>query len=170
VQAFSTGLLSAFGHSPKFALRDMQGTVQFTVGEGNIENPHLHLQFTAGSLEVIDDISDKDRREIHRQMYEEVLEIDRFPEIVYDCSRMTINGGGNQFSALLTGNLNLHGETHPLAVSARVILAEDTLKASGDFTVSQRQFAIAPVTVAGGAIKLKDEVKCTFNITARKQL
>jgi len=45
----------------------------------------------------------------------------------------------------------------------------DTLKASGEFSVSQKQYGIAPVTVAGGAIKLKDEVKCTFNIMARKQ-
>jgi hypothetical protein len=35
--------------------------------------------------------------------------------------------------------------------------------------VSQSDFEIAPVKVAGGALKLKDEVKLTFDIVARKQ-
>jgi polyisoprenoid-binding protein YceI len=169
VQAFSTGLLSVLGHNPKIAVRDIQGEVQFTVAEAAIEAPQVHVKMRASSLEVIDDISDKDRREIHRQMYDEVLEVERFPEIAYDCSRVTVDGSGASFSATLNGELSLHGETHPLDVSARVSITGDILKASGQFSVSQKEFGIAPVTVAGGAIKLKDEIKCTFNIVARKQ-
>jgi polyisoprenoid-binding protein YceI len=169
VQAFSTGVLSAFGHSPKIAVREIQGIVQFTLANGSIEDPHVHVEIRAGSLEVTDDISDKDRREIHRQMYDEVLEVERYADIVYDCSRVTLDGGGDRFSCLLTGDLTLHGETHPQAVPARVVITGDVLKASGDFSVSQREYGIAPVSVAGGVIKLKDEIKCTFNIVARKQ-
>jgi polyisoprenoid-binding protein YceI len=169
VQAFSTGILSAFGHNPKIAIREIQGDVGFTSGEATIENPRLHITIRAGSLEVIDDISDKDRREIHRQMYDEVLEVERFPEIAFDCSRVAVAGSGTNFSATLNGDLTLHGETHPLSVSARVNLAGSVLKASGEFSVNQREFGIPPVIVAGGAIKLKDEIKCTFNIVFRKQ-
>jgi polyisoprenoid-binding protein YceI len=169
VQAFSTGLLSAFGHNPRIAIRDIQGEALFTVGEATIEDPHVHITIRASSLEVIDDISDRDRREIHRQMHDEVLEVGRFPEIVYDCSRVSVSGSGNWLSATLNGELALHGETHPLSVSARVVITGDVLKASGEFSVSQRAYGIAPVTVAGGAIKLKDNIKCMFNIVARKQ-
>jgi polyisoprenoid-binding protein YceI len=123
----------------------------------------------ASSLEVIDDISDKDRGEIHRQMYSEVLEVERYPDITYDCSRVTITGTGATFSATLNGDLTLHGETRALEVPVRVSMTGSILKASGQFSVSQRTFGIAPVSVAGGAIKLKDEIKCTFNIAARKQ-
>jgi hypothetical protein len=31
------------------------------------------------------------------------------------------------------------------------------------------KYGIAPVTAAAGAIRIKDEVKCTFDIVARKQ-
>jgi len=170
LQAFSTGILSAFGHNPRIAIREIKGDVQFSLADGVVSDTHVHIAIDPRSLEVIDDISDKDRREIQRQMYDEVLEVERYREIDYDCPRVTIDGSGDQFSATLSGELTLHGETHLLAVPARVSITGDTLKASGGFAVSQRQFGIAPVTVAGGAIKLKDEVKCTFNIVARKQV
>jgi polyisoprenoid-binding protein YceI len=169
VQAFSTGLLSAFGHNPKIAIRDLQGEVQFAATGTTLEDAQLRLKISADSLQVIDDISDKDRREIQRQMYDEVLEVGRFPEIHYDCSRVTVSGSGDRYWAALNGELTLHGETHPLPVSARVVITGDTLRGSGEFVVRQSAYGIAPVTVAGGAIKLKDEIKCTFDIVARKQ-
>jgi len=63
----------------------------------------------------------------------------------------------------------LHGVTHTLPVSARVIVLGDSLRASGDFTVRQSDYEIAIVKVAGGAIRLKDEIKGMFDIVARKQ-
>ena len=169
IQAFSTGFLSALGHNPRIVVRDIRGNVQFASNGSALEDVQVHLSINPRSLEVVDDINDKDRREIHRQMYDEVLEVDGYPEITYNCARVTIDGGGDQFPATLSGELTLHGETHPLAVLARVSITGEMLKASGGFAVSQKQFGIAPVTVAGGAIKLKDEVKCIFNIMARRQ-
>ena len=169
VQAFSTGLLSAFGHNPKIAVRDIEGEAQFVAAGTTLEDAQVHLNVKADSLQVIDDISDKDRREIRRQMYDEVLEVDRFPEIQYECSRVTLSGSGDRYWAALNGELTLHGETHPLQISARVVISGDKLRASGEFGVKQREYGIAPVSVAGGAIKLKDEIKCTFDIVAQKQ-
>jgi polyisoprenoid-binding protein YceI len=169
LQAFSTGFLSALGHNPRIAVREICGDAQFVSNGSALEDVRVHVSINPRSLEVVDDISDKDRREIHRQMYDDVLEVDCYPEITYDCSLVTINGSGDQFSCLLSGDLTLHGETHSIAVTARVAVTGDLLKASGDFSVSQKKYGIAPVSVAGGAIKLKDEVKCTFNIVAHKQ-
>lgn len=169
VEAFSTGFLSALGHNPRIAVRDIRGEVQFASTGSALEDVRVHLIINPRSLAVVDDISDKDRREIHRQMYDEVFEVERYPEITYDFSSPKIEGNGGQYSSVMSGELTLHGETHPFAVSVRVFMMGDTLKASGEFSVSQKQYGISPVTVAGGAIKLKDEVKCTFNIVARKQ-
>ena len=169
VQAFSTGLLSVLGHNPRIAVRDIRGEVQLASTGSALEDVRVDVVINPRSLEVVDDISDKDRQEIHRQMYDEVLEVERYPEITYDFSSPKIEGNGGQYSSVMSGELTLHGETHPFAVPVRVFLMGDTLKASGEFSVSQKQYGIAPVTVAGGAIKLKDEVKCTFNIVARKQ-
>ncbi|MGA8728989.1 MAG: YceI family protein, partial [Terracidiphilus sp.] len=73
------------------------------------------------------------------------------------------------FSASLNGTLNLHGVSRNLSIPARVALLGDMFRASGDFTLSQSDFGIKPVSVAGGALKLKDELKVSFEIVARKE-
>jgi hypothetical protein len=42
------------------------------------------------------------------------------------------------------------------------------LRGNGEATVRQSAFGIRPVTVAGGMLKVKDEVKVTFDIVARR--
>ena len=168
-QAFATGLLSAFGHSPRFAIRNFDGKALFALDGTSIKDASLKVTIQSGSLEVLDDIRDKDRIEIERQLNEEVLETDRFPEIRYDCSRVSASGSGENYWVALNGELTLHGVTRPLPISARVVISGDTVRASGEFAVNQSEFDIAPVKVAGGALKLKDEVKLTFDLVARKQ-
>jgi hypothetical protein len=43
------------------------------------------------------------------------------------------------------------------------------LRASSDFTLNQTDYNIKLVSVAGGTLKLKDELKFSFEIVARKQ-
>ena len=43
------------------------------------------------------------------------------------------------------------------------------LRASGDFILKQSDYRIKPISVAGGALKLKDELKFAFDIIARRQ-
>lgn len=168
-QARATGLLSSFGHDPKFAIRDFRGEVSFTETGSVLEKARLVIRIRADSLEVSDDIAEKDRQEIHRKLCEEVLETDRFPEIVYECSRVSASGGGDRYWVPLSGELTLHGVTRTMPVSARAVIKDGSVRASGEFSVRQSQFGIAPVSAAAGAIKIKDEVKCTFDILARRQ-
>jgi hypothetical protein len=44
-----------------------------------------------------------------------------------------------------------------------------TLRASGEFSMRQSDFGIKLVSVAGGAIKLKDELTFSFEVAARRQ-
>jgi polyisoprenoid-binding protein YceI len=168
VRAFATGMLSAFGHSPTIATPDFHGEVQWS--SSALEDASLRLVIQAASLTVTDDISDKDRREIERKMHAEVLETDSFPEIVYDCPRVSSfqKMGDGLYSVALNGELSLHGVTRNQPVSARVTLKGDTLRATGEFSVRQSDYEIKPVSAAGGTIKLKDELKLSFDITARK--
>ncbi len=169
VQAFSSGVLAAFGHSPKIAIRDFAGEVQFTRDSAGLQQTKLRVNIQANSLEVTDNISNRDKDEMHRQMFNDVLETDRFPEIVYECSQVSANGTGNRFWVALKGDLTLHGVTQPLAVNARVVLNDGSLRASGEFMVRQSDYDIRPVSAAAGTIKLKDELKFNFDLLARKQ-
>jgi polyisoprenoid-binding protein YceI len=161
-------MLSAFAHSPTIAITDFQGEVEWS--SSALEDASLRLVIEAASLNVTDDISDKDRREIEHKMHHEVLEADGFSEIIYECPRVSSiqKLGEGLFTVVLNGELSLHGVTRTQPVSARVTLNGDTLRAAGDFSVRQSDYEIKPVSAAGGTVKLKDELKLSFNITARK--
>jgi polyisoprenoid-binding protein YceI len=169
VQAFSTGLLSAFGHDPRIAIRDFQGDVEFSPGGATLDDARLQFSIRAGSLEVKDDISEKDREEIQRRMFTEVLDTERFSEIIYECSRVTGSGSGDRYWVVLNGELTLRGLTRMLPFTARLAVNGSSLRASGEFLMKQSDFGIATVTAAAGAIKVKDELKFTFDVVARKQ-
>jgi len=168
VQAFATGLLSVFGHNPTIAIPDFEGEV--LLNPEAVEQSSLRLVIHAASLNDTDDVSEKDRAEINRATHQDVLEIDSFPDIVYECSRLTASKTGEgQYWLALNGELTMHGVTRTQPVSARVSLNGDKLRAAGDFSVRQSDYEIKPVSAVGGTIKLKDELKVSFDITARKQ-
>jgi len=168
VRAFAMGMLAAFGHDPTIAIPDFEGEVM--VDPEAPEQGSLRLVIQAASLAVSDDISDKDRSEINRRMHEEVLESGGYAEIVYECSKVSASKTGEgQYWVALNGELSLHGVTRSQPVTARVSISGDTLRATGDFFVRQSDYEMRPVSAVGGAIKIKDEVKLTFDIVARKQ-
>jgi polyisoprenoid-binding protein YceI len=169
VRTFAGGMLSAFGHNPTIAIPDFQGEVQWT--SSALDDASLRLVIQAASLVVTDDISSKDRQEIERRMRDEVLETDGYPEIIYECPRVSSvqKMGEGLYSITLNGELILHGVTNSQPVSARVTLKGDTLRVAGDFSVRQSDYDIKLVSAAGGAVKVKDELKLSFNIVARKE-
>jgi polyisoprenoid-binding protein YceI len=168
VRAFATGLLSMFGHSPTISIPDFEG--QISLNPDAVEQSSVRMVIYSASLIVIDDISKKDRDEMNRQMHQDVLESDSFPDIVYECSRVSASKTGEgQYWVALNGELTLHGVTHSPSVSARVSLNGDTLRAMGDFSIRQSDYGIRPVAAAAGTVKLKDELKLSFDISARKQ-
>jgi polyisoprenoid-binding protein YceI len=168
VHVFAKGVLSALGHNPTVAIRDFSG--EAWVDPEKLEGSTLRLTIAAASLAVTDDISDKDRREIERQMFEDVLEVTDYPEIVYACSRVSANKTGEgEYSVEMKGELTLHGVTRDQSLSARVMLRGTTLTAFGDFPLNQTDYGIRLVSALGGALKVKDEVKCSFNVVAQRQ-
>ena len=168
VQAFATGLLSAMGHNPTIGIRDFSGEVNFN--PATLEGNGFHLAIRAASLTVEDDISDKDRREIERMMNEQILEINRYPEIVYDAPMVKIEKMGDSlYTATLEGSLSLHSVTQRLPVVARIAVFGSMLRASGNFTLNQSGYQIKPFSFAGGALKLRDELKFSFEMVAREQ-
>jgi polyisoprenoid-binding protein YceI len=168
VQAFASGLLSAFGHNPIISISDFSGEINLSE---DIDQSRFQITVQAASLKVASDASDKDRREIERLMNKEVLESGRYPEIAYSCSSIASSKTGEgQYWSALNGELTLHGVTRNLTVPTRVFISGDTLKAAGSFSILQSDYGIKPVSVAGGSLKVKNEVKFVFDMVARKQV
>ncbi len=168
VRAFAAGMLSSLGHSPTFAIRDFDGEIDFAPDD--LSAAALRLNVRAESLEVMDDIKSSDRREIEATMNQRVLETTKYPEVTFSSSGVTASQlGEGRYQVNLNGSLTLHGQSRQIAIPTQVTLMGDMLRAGGEFGLSQLNFGIAPVSVAGGTLKLKDEVKFSFDIVARKQ-
>jgi polyisoprenoid-binding protein YceI len=168
VQAFVRGAFSALGHSPTFAIRGFTGEIRMpkaTTGKFSIQ-----LRVPADSLALLDSVSAKDRDEIESRMRKEVLETAAHPEIVFQSTEITTSKIAESWYRLgIVGNLSLHGVTKLERVDAQLRVMEDEIRLSGDCTLLQTAYRIKPVSALAGMISLKDELKFTFDLAARKQ-
>ncbi len=168
IKGFVAGVLSALGHNPTIAIRDFAGEVQFQ--PGTLEAASLELRLKASSFEVTNQIRDKDKREIEENMHRDVLETDQFLEIVFRSSAASaVKTGEGQFRIDLNGSLTLHGVTRPQPIQTYVTVSEERLRARGDFSILLSDYQIRPVSAVGGTLKLKDELKCSFEIVAGRK-
>jgi polyisoprenoid-binding protein YceI len=168
VQAFARGLLSGFGHDPVISIRDFSGEAQFA--PGTFAEASLRLAINIASLTLLDEVKEKDRREIEQTMLHDVLEAARYPEIVFQSTQITATRiVESRYKARIIGDLTLHGVTRSgLWIAAQFTLDGDTLRAKGDFTLKQTDYGIKLVSVAAGALKLKDELKFSFDLVGHR--
>jgi polyisoprenoid-binding protein YceI len=166
VRAFAGGLLSALAHNHTIAIRDFNGEADFTYG--SVEPASLRLTISADSLSVTDKVSESDKKKIQSTMRDEVLEVATYPEITFKSSAVSATKTGEgQYQAKILGDLTLHGVTRPMTINAGLEFGDRMLRAKGAFALKQTSFGIKPVSLAGGTIKVKDELKFTFDIVAR---
>jgi polyisoprenoid-binding protein YceI len=168
VQAFASGLISAVAHSPKIAIREWTGTVNFI--PDTLSDAKLKVVIKTSSLEVLDELRESDRRELHRVMNDDVLETRRFPEVVFESS---VIGADRQkdslYSVNVEGRLYLHGVTNGQTFISQVAFGVDSFRAHGEFTLLQTDYGIHLASIAGGTLKLQDELKFRFYVVGRKQ-
>jgi polyisoprenoid-binding protein YceI len=168
VQAFASGLISALAHSPKIAIREWSGEI--TMPSGIAGKGLLRVQVRPASLEVLDELRDSDRRELHRVMNQEVLESARYPEVVYESSEIkTEKLREDLYRVNVSGSLSLHGVSNSHSFTAQAAMGVDTARAYGDFALRQSDYDIKIASIAGGTLKLQDELKFSFYVVARRQ-
>jgi polyisoprenoid-binding protein YceI len=168
VQAFASGLISAVAHSPKIAIRRWKGDVSFI--PDTVAGAKLKVVIEAGSLEVLDDLREADRRELHRVMYDEVLETRKYPQVTFESSSIDVERLKENLNRVnIDGKLALHGTTNGHTFFSQVAFGVDSFRAYGEFTLLQSDYAIRIASVAGGTLKLQDELKFSFYVVGRKQ-
>jgi polyisoprenoid-binding protein YceI len=114
------------------------------------------LTIDARSIEIIEavggmkSLSDKDRRDIAKNIDEKVLQTGKFPELKF--ASKSVSGSEPNFNA--SGDMTIAGTTRPVDVALNVNGTTVTGKAS----ISQKDFGIKPFSAMMGAIKLRDDV------------
>lgn len=164
------GAFKVFGHDHLISAQQVSGQAQFD--PQNIAQSSVRLRISTKSITVIDPgESEKDRHEVQATMEgEKVLDVSKFPEITFtsngvSAAKKTLDG----WELTLAGKLNLHGVEKPVSFPLRIHTDASELRGQGELSILQTDYGITPVKVGGGAVKVKDKLKITFNLVARKQ-
>lgn len=155
VRVYKAGLFSAFGHDHE---------IRAPIQHGSFDEKNKTVEFTVKShtLRVIDPgASESDRNQVQETMLgPKVLDTSQFPQIRFSSTKIE-DAGPNKFS--VQGDLTLHGQTHP--VSVQVELVDGRYR--GSAKLRQTEFGMTPVSIAGGSVKVKDEVRVEFEIVGK---
>jgi polyisoprenoid-binding protein YceI len=152
VHVSKSGVFSAFAHDHDISASVAKGSVDPAA-------KRVEFQVAAAQLKVLDSRgSEKDRTQIQETMLgPEVLDTARYPEISFQSSSAETSGAGVW---KVSGSLTLHGTTKPIAIE----VGEKDGRYQGTTTLKQTDFGIKPVKVAGGTVRVKDEVRIDFDI------
>jgi polyisoprenoid-binding protein YceI len=153
VRALKAGLFSAFGHDHEVSAPILRGQVVES------EPGSVQLEVDARAMTVLDpQLSPEKRAEVQTTMHgPKVLDSERFQVISFVSARVEPHGSDHW---MVLGDLTLHGITRPLTV-------EVERRNGGYFgkaKFKQTEFGIKPISLAGGTIKVKDEVKIEFEV------
>jgi YceI-like protein len=148
------GLFSAFADNH---------TITAPIASGIIsEAPPLSVSImvNAGDLTVLDPNLSTDRRsEVRaRMLSDEVLDAARFPTVAFQSTSVEPSGE-NRWN--VTGRLTIHGVTR--TVTFPTVRVNDRYR--GQVEIRQRDFGITPIRIAGGTVRVKDELKVEFDIS-----
>ncbi len=152
IRVFKSGLFSAFADNHE---------IQAPISEGSVDESkrEVSLVIEAKQLQVLDPgLPPEKRAEVQTRMLgPEVLDSSKFAQIRFRSTSVE-PVSGNSFR--VRGDLSLHGQTAP--ISLEVAGRDGSYR--GQCVLKQRTFGIEPIRIAGGTVKVKDEVKIEFTI------
>jgi polyisoprenoid-binding protein YceI len=155
IHASKSGVFSFAGHDH---------TIAAPIASGSMDEVQRTVEFTVHTkdLQVLDPgESEKNRIEIRTDMLgEKLLDAARFPTITF---RSTKVEQASPETFAVTGNLSLHGQIRSIKMNVK----KSGNAYVGETKLKQTEFGMTPVTVAGGTIKVKDEVRVDFSIATR---
>jgi len=155
VRVLKTGLFSAFAHDHE---------ISAPIRDGKFSETDPSVDLTAMRSRCGSWIRTCPRRtglEIQENMLgPKVLDTGQFPEIRFRSTAVEPAGEGRW---AVSGDLMLHGQTRPVKLAVRAQNGHD----QGSAQLRQRDFGIEPISIGGGAVKVKDELRVEFDIVAK---
>jgi hypothetical protein len=153
VHVSKSGLFSAFADNHTITAPLASGVISETAPLG------IELTIRAAELRVLDpDLSADKRSEIQARMLgPEVLDVEKFPDISFASSAVEA-AGPDRWS--VTGRLTIHGRARTITFPVTRMNG----RYRGRVAIKQRDFGIEPIKVAGGTVRVKDELTVDFDV------
>jgi polyisoprenoid-binding protein YceI len=152
VRVYKSGMFSAFAHDHE---------IRAAIQSGAFDEQKRSVEFKVNSreLKVLDpDGSDNERAQVQQSMLgPKVLDSGHFPEISFRSTSVEANGSGKWN---VQGELTLHGQTRPVKLEVEDVNGHYR----GSTRLKQTEFGITPISIGGGTVKVKDDVRVEFEI------
>jgi len=161
----SSGFFSMFGHDHTIEAKEIAGCVE--IDGSDLTRSSVELTFAANKITVLDPKeSASDRAKVQQQMDTDVLRTQEFPSIRFRSTAVR-RAQGKQNGFVVDGQLTIRDRTQPVAIPVEVSSSGGSTRVQGEYSFKQTAFGITPVRVAGGAVRVKDEVKVRFDLYLR---
>ena len=154
IRVSKSGVFSGLADNHEVEAQIAQGSLDARSGE-------VRLSVDSRRMRVLDPKLPADKRQQvqERMLGPEVLDSGRFPSITFESTRVEHRQEGN---VVVEGRLSLHGVTKAVSIEAH----RENGRYTGKFKLKQSDFEITPISIAGGAVKVKDELAIEFDIAS----
>lgn len=160
------GLFSFAGHRHEVLATAIEGRIVADPAE--LGRSSVSLRFPAAGLKLTGKGEPaEDVPKVQAKMEgAEVLDVARFPEILFRSTAVEGREAGGVWNLRVTGDLSLKGVTRSLVLPLRVTLQGERLEAVGQVVIKQTDFKLQPISVAG-VVKVKNELGLDYKIVGR---
>jgi polyisoprenoid-binding protein YceI len=167
IRAFAGGLLWFKGHDHFVQARDFTGEARLT--PGSVSPASLTIGVRAASLaETREVFNAQQKKIIDGELRDIVLEPDKYPDITFKSTDVSVDASGGVFKVKLGGDLTLRGITRRVVIPAEVTLEGDALRARGEFEIKRSDFKVPATSAFHGTVRVRDRLKVSFDIVARR--
>lgn len=156
IHVSKSGLFSFAGDNHEIRAPISSGTV-------NESAKTVELRVESAKLTVLDpNFSASKRAQVQEEMTgPHVLDASRFPEISFHSTQVNEE---KPSTWRVTGDLTLHGQTHAITLH----VTSNNGHYHGTIALKQTEFGITPISIAGGTVKVKDELAIDFDVVLRQ--
>src|SRR6266404_2423598 len=162
------GLLWFKGHEHLVAARDFSGEAVLDPGQITASSLQLIVK-TESMAETSDVFTAQQKQIINKELRDIVLEPAKYPEIVFRSTAVSGEAIANrQYDLKIRGDLTLHGVTRQIVIPARVSIAGNDLRATGEFSIDRGDFSVKATSAFHGMVRVREKVKFTFDIVGRR--
>jgi hypothetical protein len=174
IEVYRGGSLARLGHDHVVASHDVQGFVAPRANRADlyvrldqlvIDEPNLRREAGFDTQPTDEDIAGTRRNMLSS------VDAQALPYALIHLAGAAEpgpQGGGivNKVDKIVDVTITVHGVERTMRTPVAVEMSAGTLVASGHLALKQTDFGVAPLSVLGGAIQVKDEVNVRFAIRA----
>jgi len=156
VFVYKSGLFSALADDHVIDAKIASGSISEEAPQS------IAVEVRSADLRVRDpNLSEKRRDEVQMRMLgPEVLDAARYPMVTFESTSVEVKTA-DRFE--VTGRLTIHGQTRALTLPVDRVNG----RYRGSVKLKQTDYGIAPINIAGGSVKVRDEIRIDFDVAVK---